>query len=677
MIIKQLFLFAVLVLITSCSSAQQYSTKSKKAIKLYEMGKNEPSTSIDPKTHTPNFRGGLVYLNQAIEKDPGFWEAHMVAGEFCETMGDYNTAIDHYKKALAINPQRNTSGSTYFFLANLEQAVGDYDNAIRNIDLFQQFRNANPELIQKSYEIRANCLFAKESMLSPTLFNPVNIGPGINTEQPEYFPTITVDGKTILFTRRIKDGRVRGEIAEQEDFFVSQLGTNKIWGTAVAMPSNINTINNEGAPTLAPDGRSLIFVACPDMATGKDYGENRQGYGSCDLFFTRKLGSRWSNPVNLSANINSYNWETQPSLSSDGKTVYFIRGIKGRGQTNNSDIYVARKRADGNWGAAERLPDHINTPNKEESVLIHPDGKTLYFASKGHVGMGGTDLFVCRMDANGNWGKPQNLGYPINTKYDENSLMVSPDGEIAFFASDREGGYGGLDIYYFEMPEHLRPTKTLYFEGLVYDIKTRKPVPGKFQLIDLATGKEVIYSEADKITGEFMVSLPTNKEYALNVSYPDYAFFSQNFDMKNPENLEAIHMDVPMVPLSDDGTESILLANVFFDLDKSILRKESYVELNKLVSFLNENDSVHIEIGGHTDSRGDANRNVTLSMNRAKAVFDYAINKGISKDRLSYKGYGSTKAVNSDEAISKLASKAEKEKAHQANRRTEYKIVKK
>jgi outer membrane protein OmpA-like peptidoglycan-associated protein len=211
----------------------------------------------------------------------------------------------------------------------------------------------------------------------------------------------------------------------------------------------------------------------------------------------------------------------------------------------------------------------------------------------------------------------------------------------------------------------------------VYDIKTRKPVPGKFQLVDLETGKEVIYSEADKITGEFMVTLPTDRKYALNVSFPGYAFFSQSFDMKNPDNLEAIHMDVPMVPLSDNGTESILLANVFFDLDKSILRKESYVELNKLVSFLNENESIHIEIGGHTDSRGDAQRNLTLSDNRAKAVYNFAISKGIAKERLSYKGYGSTKSVNSDEAISKLVKKDEKEKAHQENRRTEYKIIKK
>ena len=668
-----LFTFSVLIFV-SCSTAQHYSSTNKKAIKLFEQGKNEPGLNLNSNGTLPNYRGGIEYLNQALEKDPQFWEAHMLAGEFHEILREYEPAIEHFKKALAINPQQSSTGSTYFYLANLQQAVGDYEGAVKNIDIFVQFRNANPDLISEANHIRANCAFAINALQHPSSFNPINIGPGINTDNPEYFPTITVDGKTILFTRRIKDNRVEGPVKEQEDFYVSQLSDRGIWQTAVAMPSNVNTVNNEGAPTIAADGRSLVFVACPD-ATGTNYGENRDGKGSCDLFYTKKLGANWMNPVNLPGNVNSFNWETQPSLSADGKTMYFIRGIRGRNQTRNSDIYVTRKDANGMWGTPERLPDYINTPVEEESVLIHPDGKTLYFASRGHVGMGGSDLYVCRMDRDGNWGMPENLGYPINTKFDENSLMVSPDGEIAFFASDREGGFGDLDIYYFEMPENLRPTKTLYFEGIVFDINTKRPVPGKFQLIDLETGKEVIYSEADKLTGEFMVSLPINKEYALNVSYPGYAFFSQNFDMNNPDNAEAIHMDVPLVPLTGSD-QSITLANVFFDLSKSTLRKESYVELDKLVTFLNENDKIKIEIGGHTDSRGDAKSNKILSNDRAKAVYDYVIQKGIAKERLSFMGYGSSQPVYTDVQISQMSSDKEKEKAHQANRRTAYKIIK-
>jgi outer membrane protein OmpA-like peptidoglycan-associated protein len=288
--------------------------------------------------------------------------------------------------------------------------------------------------------------------------------------------------------------------------------------------------------------------------------------------------------------------------------------------------------------------------------------------------MGGSDLFVSRMDAQGNWTTPVNLGYPINTRYDENSLMVSPDGEIAFFASDREGGYGNLDIYYFTLPEEMRPTKTLYFEGIVFDATTKAPLAGKFQLIDLKTGKEVVLSYADKMTGEFLVSLPVNQDYALNVEFPGYTMYSKNFNMTVPDNMEAVHMDVPLIPLT--SSEPVTLANVFFDLGKATLRPESNIELDKLVDFLVKNSTVKIELGGHTDTRGDDKENMTLSSDRAKAVYNYLITKGIKAERLSFKGYGETKTVVSDAEIAKLSTEKEKEAAHQKNRRTEYKIIK-
>lgn len=668
-----LFFISILTF-CACSIGQtKYSTTNKKAIKLFEQGHQAPSQSIDQQTNLPNYKGGIVLMNQALEKDPNFWEAHIVAGEFCEYLGRNAEAIKHYKSALSINPNHSPSGSTLYFLANLQHITGDYTNSNKNIDLFVRNRNANQQLVNKAYEMQANNDFAIHSLASPTNFNPVNIGPGINTADHEYFPTITVDGKTILFTRRIKDDRVEGPIKEQEDFFVSDLNDSEIWGTATAMPPNINTINNEGAPTIGPDGRSLVFVACPD-ASGENYGENRTGKGSCDLFYTKKIGSRWTDPTNIPGNVNSFHWETQPSLSADGKTLYFVRGIRGRNQTENSDIYVTRLQSNGSWSTPERLPDIINTPYQEESVLIHPDGKTLYFASRGHVGMGGSDLFVSRLDDAGNWSKPVNLGYPINTMFDENSLMVSPDGEIAFFASDRKGGFGGLDIYYFNMPVEMRPTKTVYFEGIVFDVQTRLPLAGKFQLIDIKTGKEVVISEADKVTGEFLVTLPVDREYALNVTYPGYAFFSKNFNMTITENQDAVHLDVPMMPISMEQT--VLLANVFFDLGKSTLRPESNIELDKLVDFLQKNPTLKIELGGHTDTRGDDKENLKLSNDRAKSVFEYAIAKGVEAKRLTFKGYGETKPVISDEEITKLASESEKEAAHQSNRRTEYKIIK-
>jgi outer membrane protein OmpA-like peptidoglycan-associated protein len=677
-IFSLLFSF-LLIFNQSCSVAQQgYGTKNKKAIKLYEQARAHPNQHVNVKSGTPDFHGAIDLLNKALERDNNFLEAHQLIGELYRITNNPQKAVEHFKRALEINPGSNLGGVLFLDIAELQLKNGDFEDAIKYLDIVlnNRHRAITDELAYAADKMRKNAQFALDAKRNPKKINPINIGPGINTEHPEYFPTITVDGRTLLFTREVpiqgapkERGRGRG----QEDFFVSQLSEKNVWLKATPMPSNINTPLNEGAPTLSADGRSLIFVACADE-TGYNYGPNREGMGSCDLFYTKRIGSQWMNPKNLPGKVNTGNWETQPSLSADGKTLYFIRRV-GRPGSQRSDIYVSRKDDDGNWGAAERLPDNINTSMMETSVQIHPDGRTLYFSSNGHVGLGGFDIYMSRMDAKGKWGNPINLGYPINTENDENSLLVGPDGEIAFFASDRPGGYGDLDIYYFILPQEFRPIPTTYFEGIVYDIDTKKPLGGKFKLIDLSTGDLVIDSEADQITGEFLVALPTSRTYALNVEYPNYAFFSKNFDLTElAEGLESYKMDVPMVPLGSEGT--ITLANVFFDLNKSTLRPESYIELNKLVEFLNKNGSVKIEIGGHTDSRGNAVANQKLSEDRAQAVYNYLIEKGIDKKRLAYKGYGQSQPKITDEAIAKLATEKEREAAHQSNRRTEYKILK-
>jgi len=667
-----LFIFFLTVLLSSCATAQMgYGTKNKRAIKLYEEGRKIPNQRVNQETGRPDFEGGIEVLKKALDRDDNFLEAHQMIGEFYRLTNQTEKAVYHFKRSLEINPAANLNGQLYLDIGAMQIKNGEFQDALRYFDMILEGRHRKipDQVINAAMHIREIAIFNIEARKNPLDIKPINIGKGVNTKYPEYFPTITVDGKTLLFTREVPIGKEEGRRG-QEDFYISELSEDNVWQKAYPMPKHINTPLNEGAPTISADGRTLIFVACADV-TGYDYGPNREGRGSCDLFVTERIGDQWTNPVNLPGKVNTPSWESQPSLSADGKTLYFIRRVGPRGE-QRSDIFVSHKQEDGTWGVAEPLPDNLNTEGRETSVTIHPDGQTLYFASDGHPGLGGTDLFMSRKDPLGNWGDPINLGYPINTENNENSLLVGPDGEIAFFASDREGGEGSLDIYYFEMPEELRPIKTTYFEGIVYDVYTKKTLQGKFELIDLGTGRQVVESTADKVTGEFMLALPTKRRYALNVTYPGYAFFSKNFDMVDQD--EAVIMDVPMVPIMDD--QVVRLENVFFDLNKSTLRKESFIELDKLYDFLVTNEEVKIEIGGHTDSRGDSKLNQKLSEDRAKSVYDYLIAKGINESRLAYKGYGKDRPINDDEAIAKLESEEEKEKAHQENRRTEYRIVK-
>jgi outer membrane protein OmpA-like peptidoglycan-associated protein len=251
--------------------------------------------------------------------------------------------------------------------------------------------------------------------------------------------------------------------------------------------------------------------------------------------------------------------------------------------------------------------------------------------------------------------------------------MVSAKGEIAYLASNRPGGYGDLDIYYFNLPEEIKPTKTFYFDGLVFDIKTRKALAGHFQLIDIESGQVVIISDADKTDGSFMVALPINRDYAISVSYPGYFPYSLNFNLSIAEGQENYHIDIPLNP--ETSTTENVLSNVFFDRSQSSLRENSKIELLGLVLYLKQNPQHKIELGGHTDSRGNNNDNLILSSERAKSVYEFLVSNGIDANRLSYRGYGSTQTIISDIEIEKMMSNEEKEKAHQKNRRTVYKII--
>lgn len=627
-------------------NAQDLSTKSRKAKKYYE----EASSYL----MYGQYYEANESLQKAIHADANFFEAYLVLGDLNTDLDHKKTAIEYYKKAIAIKPDYYPH--VYLFTAELLIQTGDYQKAKNYYTHFLSFPDIDDISKDKAERSKLNCNFSLAALQDPVNFTPINLGENINSPYSEYFPTMTVDGKHILFTRRLgEEGH-----HQQEDFYVSIKGKNKTWVAAQNMGSSINTPFNEGAATISADGKIIIFTACE---INGNYGSGRNGYGSCDLFFTRYVGNSWTKAVNLGPPVNTGNWESQPSLSSDGETLYFVRGVRHNNQ-RESDIYVTTLDKEGYWTTPQKLPATINTKQAEESVLIHPDNRTLYFSSRGKIGMGGSDIFMSKKDSNNQWGEAVNLGYPINTYKDENSLLVAPDGEIGYFASDREGGLGGLDIYVFKMPEKIKADPVTFFKGIVYDSLSGKQLSANIEIIDVKSSHTVSQTVSNASNGHFFLTLIPEHNYMVNVSKDGYLFYSDIFLMKGEYRQAKPYIkDIPLLPIQVGN--SVILKNIFFELDKSILKDESYSELNKLKDFLKKNSSISIEIAGHTDKQGSHDYNQTLSQNRAKAVYDFLVSEGITQDRLKYKGYSYDKPIDTNDTKVGRAK----------NRRTEFIII--
>jgi len=623
-----------------------YTSKNKKAIKLYEAGLeayNQRNNDLS-----------VTFLTEAAEKDPAFVEAYILMSQAQNELGDVPAAIISLDKGMNINPRYFPNG--FYFLGEMYMVEGNYKNAQTNFAEFLETGKGKEATKMRCQLGLKNCAFAIHAMDNPVDFTPVNLGEGVNSEFPEYYPCLTADEQMLLYTRVLPDDRsLQGK---QEDFFVSQLDGD-IWSASEGI-REINSPMNEGAPSLSHDGQVLIFTACE---VNGEWGFGRAGLGSCDLFFSQKVGHAWSKPLNLGEKINSYYWESQPSIAADGKTLYFVRGKSTARGIQEQDIWVSKLSKGGVWQKATKVQGYVNTVFEEESVLIHPDGETMYFSSNGHVGMGGLDIFMSKIQPDGSWGEPTNLGYPINTHGNENSLLVGATGELAFFASDRDGGFGDLDLYSFILPEEYRPNRVTYTKGVVFDALSYKKLEARFEVIDLETERVVCESYSNPKTGEFMVSLPVDKDYALNASREGYLFFSGNFSLKGLDDLEEHAMEVPMEKIKPGS--KVVLNNIFFETASFLLRDQSTIELDKLAEFLLVNRTTRIEIGGHTDNVGGIDENQILSENRAMEVVEYLIGKGIETYRLVAKGYGESDPISDNDT----------EKGRAQNRRTQFMVI--
>ena len=434
-----------------------------------------------------------------------------------------------------------------------------------------------------------------------------------------------------------------------EDFYESAFNDTS-WQRSKGLPGDINTSSNEGAQNISQDGQWLIFTGCnfPD------------GFGSCDLYISYLTAEGWSTPENLGENINTEAWESAPSLSPDKRDLYFASNRAGG--FGKSDIYVSHRLPNGTWSAPKNAGPKINTSGTESCPFIHADNQTLYFTSDGHPGYGGDDLFMVKKSDSGQWANAENLGYPINTIENEGSLVISAEGKTAYYASDRSDSKGGLDLYSFELREEVRPYKTLWVKGKVYDAKTKKGLPSAVELTDLDS-KEILSKVQTDETGNYLITLPVGKDYAFNVSRKGYLFFSDNFPLKNNAPDSTYNIDIPLQPLEKNAT--VILKNIFFDVNKYELQPASFVELDNLVSLMRENPTLKISINGHTDNTGTPADNIKLSNNRANQVVRYLISKGIDASRLSSKGWGESQPIAANDT----------EEGRAKNRRTEMKVV--
>lgn len=631
------YFLLIWLLIVSCSTSKNANGQqsvSKKAQSLFNEGLKFQGYG--------EYEQAINLFKQSIKKAPKFLNAYDALANTYQKNNQLINSKNTYLKLLSLKSDHFFGlyelGNIYFDLGNLDSSEFYYGRFLR-------MNSSNDKYAQNAQLNLRNINFSRDAFKNPVNVNPVNMGSSINSKDQEYSPAFAIDEKTIYITKRM------GNLSDNrpnEDLYFAELN-DESWDKVKDIGPPINTIENEGAFSISSDGNYIFFTSC----------SRNGGKGQCDIWLTSKKNNRWDEPKNLQSPINTKYWESQPSISSDGRMLYFSSDRPGG--YGGTDIWVSEFSISG-WSAPKNLGPTVNTSMDEQFPFIHSDNRTLYFSSNGHPGLGKSDLYLTRKDVKLNWETPINMGYPINSRGQDWNLVVARDGKTAYFSSDQLKGFGGLDIYTFQLPEKLQAEKVSYLRGYVRDAITKQPLSANVELSPI-NGEPTTLTYAKPGTGMFLVPLKTNMKYALTIDKDGYLFYTEFY------NMPAIQRDQPIELFIDlekiELGNSVVLKNIFFDTDKSDIKDESKQELEKLIDFLSENNSIRIEISGHTDNVGDSKHNMVLSENRAKSVCDFLTNNGIEKSRLTYKGFGDTQPIkqnNTDENRAK-------------NRRTEFKII--
>ena len=639
------FNFLILLFVTVVSYSQvspvSLDQLDRKSRKKYEkalkcLAKSEPDKSK-----------GIAKIEEVVQKHPTFAKGlEKLSGYYLDTEQP-DKAIPHLQALLESSTEPNPRVA--ISLSYPYEQKREFDKAISAIELALAHPNLTDEQKKKVEKRYKELVFRKKAYANPVDFEPIKFTDAVNTDSGEYHPVFTADGSLMIYVK-VKEGRDL-----REDLYFSELVRDSF-----EMGQPITELEgSEGAFTLSQDGRVLIFTAC----------DRRNSLGGCDLYISFKRGKTWTAGKNMGETINSRFWDSAPSLSSDGRTLYFAS--KRKGGQGGSDIWMAKLNKMNKWDHPINLGPLVNTEFNEEAPYLHPDNKSLYFISNGHVGMGSYDVFLSKLE-NGEWTIVENLGYPINTDKREGGLFVDLTGSKAYYSSNMDKKGSG-DIFSFELPRKYKPEIVTYLSVEVRDASTKGLVVSKVELEDLSGDNSARVSS--DVNGKIITTISPG-EYALSVSKDGYLFHSENIVLDRETTLADPFIFVvylqpivnePVISTETEVVESkpVVLNNIFFETGSAFLKPRSDGEIFKLAELLQQNKNLKIKIIGHTDNVGNDADNKKLSEQRAKAVYERLLSAKIPKARLAYEGKGETWPV-ADNATAE---------GRRKNRRTEFVII--
>jgi outer membrane protein OmpA-like peptidoglycan-associated protein/tetratricopeptide (TPR) repeat protein len=593
-------------------------------------------------------------------------------------------AVDYLEKALSLDPYVGADGKrtsdVKYLLAEAYHSKLDFDKAIQNYNEYKVTLSPEGiagigEEIDRSIQ---ECEVGKVLVKKPASVFIDNLGQTVNSIYPEYSPLITADESSLFFTSRRNnttgEKRDPNDLQYYEDIYTSEK-VNGMWTTPRNPPKPLNGKKHDATVGLSPDGQTLLVY---------------KGSNGGDIYESKLKGDKWTKPSKLPKTINTPFHESSASFSPDMRLLYFVSD-RPEGGYGGKDIWVSKKNKKGKWDVPTNLGPAINTKYDEEGVFMHTNGKTLYFSSQGHSTMGGYDIFKSTITS-GVWSTPENIGYPINSADDDVFFSISASGIHGYYSSVKAEGLGGQDLYmitFFEekpvvnntednlLASIAAPVKETVIEsqveikensltllkGIVQDEITLNPLGAILEITDNDKNELIASFESNSKTGKYLITLPSGKNYGLAVKAEGYLFHSENFNIPPTTSYREVEKNILMKKV--EVGSNIVLNNIFFDYNKSTLRQESYAELERLLKLLTDMPSLKIEISGHTDNRGAAAYNKKLSEDRAKAVVDYLISKGIKSERLTFAGFGFDKPLVDNDT----------DEHRQMNRRTEFKVT--